>query len=129
MDQRVMKVREAQQRAYVPYSHFPVGAVVETAEGLLISGANIENASYGLTMCAERVALFKAYSEGYRQFRSLTVVANTKRMISPCGACRQVMSELCHPQMEVILINASGEQMKTTVEELLPYAFSEEDLP
>lgn len=128
MKHRIEEARKAQKYAYVPYSQFPVGAVLETVEGDCFYGCNIENASYGLTNCAERTAIFKAVSEGHRQFRSLTVVANTKRPISPCGACRQVMSEFCLPDMPVILVNAEGKTLETTVSQLLPDAFQEEDL-
>lgn len=89
---------------------------------------NIENAAYGMCNCAERTALFKAYSEGITSFQMLAVVADTDRPVSPCGACRQVISELCAPDMPVILTNLKGHIYETTVNELLPGAFSPEDL-
>jgi cytidine deaminase len=114
--------------AYVPYSKFQVGAALLAKDGKVFHGCNIENASYGMTNCAERTALFKAYSEGVTQFDSLVVVADTDRPVPPCGACRQVISELCDSEMEVILTNLKGDVQRILVKELLPGAFSPEDL-
>lgn len=119
---------EARERAYVPYSHFPVGAALMVKDGPIIKGCNIENASYSLANCAERTALFKAISEGYHDFEGLAVVADTPRPVPPCGACRQVLSELCPPEMKVWLTNLRGEIQETTVGDLLPGAFGKEDL-
>ncbi|OYD07674.1 cytidine deaminase [Paludifilum halophilum] len=119
---------EARKHAYVPYSQFGVGAVLLTADGTIYKGCNIENASYGLTNCAERTALFKAVSEGEKQFVAMAVSADTREPVSPCGACRQVLVELCPPDMKVILGNLSGEFSETTVRDLLPFAFHKEDL-
>ncbi|MFC7440616.1 cytidine deaminase [Laceyella putida] len=119
---------EARERAYVPYSRFPVGAALLTKDGRIIKGCNIENAAYSLANCAERTALFKAMSEGYQDFEGIAVVADTPGPVSPCGACRQVMAELCPPEMKVWLTNLRGKTMVTTVGELLPGAFGKGDL-
>jgi len=119
---------EARKLAYVPYSRFPVGAALLTEEGKLYLGCNIENAAYSLCNCAERTALFKAYSEGDRAFKALAVAADTPKAVSPCGACRQVMAELCPPEMPVCLTNLNGDVWETTVSALIPGAFTKEDL-
>lgn len=119
---------QAKTAAYVPYSKFPVGAALLTADGEVYKGCNIENASFGLTNCAERTAFFKAISEGVTQFTALAVTANTEGPVSPCGACRQVMVEFCDPAMPVYLTNMKGNILETTVGELLPGAFTTEDL-
>lgn len=118
----------ARENAYVPYSKFKVGAAVLTKDGKIYHGCNIENASYSMTNCAERTAMFKAVSEGVRDFASIAVVADTDGPVSPCGACRQVIAEFCEPNMPVYLINLKGDVHETTVAELLPGAFSSEDL-
>ncbi|MGX2943614.1 cytidine deaminase [Enterococcus alishanensis] len=119
---------EALDKAYVPYSHFPVGACLVTKDGKIYQGLNIENASYGLSNCAERTAFFKAVSEGEREFSHLVVAGHTPEAISPCGACRQVMAEFCAPEMPVTLIGDQGVKKEMTVEQLLPYMFTEKDL-
>jgi cytidine deaminase len=119
---------KAREFAYVPYSKFKVGAALKAKGGKVFHGCNIENASYGMTNCAERTALFSAYSEGVTQFDTLVVVADTDRPVPPCGACRQVISELCDPEMEVILTNIKGDVQRFLVKELLPGAFSPNDL-
>ncbi len=119
---------KARDMAYVPYSKFAVGAALRTTTGDVYHGCNIENAAYPVCNCAERTALFKAYSEGVKDFDLLVVVADTERPVPPCGACRQVMSELCPRDMKVILTNLKHEQFETTVEELLPGAFTPDDL-
>jgi cytidine deaminase len=124
----VEAARAARERAYVPYSGFPVGAALVTEDGQLYTGCNIENASYGLSNCAERTAIFKAVSEGHRRFVAIAVVADTDGPVSPCGACRQVMSEF-GPDARVILANLNGDVQLTTVRELLPGAFRDADLP
>lgn len=118
----------ARETAYVPYSNFPVGAALEAEDGTIYHGCNIENSSYGLTNCAERTAIFKAISEGVTAFKSLTVTGDTKGPIAPCGSCRQVIAEFCAPTMPVYLTNLTGDITETTVEKLLPGAFSKEDL-
>ncbi|MFD1901614.1 cytidine deaminase [Enterococcus termitis] len=119
---------DALTKAYVPYSNFPVGACLVTKTGQTYQGVNIENASYGLTNCAERTAIFKAVSEGARDFQHLVIAGHTPAPISPCGACRQVMAEFCAPDMPVTLVGEQGVIKETTVAELLPYAFTEKDL-
>jgi cytidine deaminase len=119
---------KAREFAYVLYSKFQVGAALIAKDGKVFHGCNIENASYGMTNCAERTALFKAYSEGVTQFDTLVVVTDTDRPVPPCGACRQVISELCAPEMEVILTNLKGDIQRTLVKDLLPGAFSPKDL-
>jgi cytidine deaminase len=120
--------KKAREKAYVPYSNFQVGAALLTTDGKVYHGCNIENAAYSMCNCAERTALFKAYSEGDRDFKMLAVVADTDRPCSPCGACRQVISELCPSDMKVILTNLKGDTLEITVAELLPGAFTPEDL-
>ncbi|OUC02362.1 cytidine deaminase [Bacillus thuringiensis serovar medellin] len=115
-------------KAYIPYSKFPVGAALVTKEGKIYTGCNIENASYGLCNCAERTAIFKAVSEGERDFSYLVITGETDGPISPCGACRQVIAEFCDPKMSVLLTNVKGDEKEVTVEQLLPGAFSIEDL-
>ncbi|MCC5895849.1 MAG: cytidine deaminase [Alkalibacterium sp.] len=124
----VSKATEMLDRAYVPYSKFPVGAALLTKDGAIYSGCNIENASFGLTNCAERTAIFKAVSEGNKSFEYLVVTGNTDGPISPCGACRQVLVEFCEPDMPVLLTNKKGKVKETTVSELLPGAFQSGDM-
>ncbi len=121
------RAREARERAYVPYSYFPVGAAVLTASGSIYTGVNIENASYPLSICAERTAIFQAVAAGEREIVALAVTAATGRPVSPCGACRQVMNEF-NPEMEVIMLNLSGDELSRTAGELLPGHFAAGDL-
>ncbi len=118
----------AREKAYVPYSKFKVGAALFTNKGTVYTGCNIENASYGLSNCAERTALFKAISEGEYEIEALAVVADTKGPVAPCGACRQVIAEFCKPEMKIYLANVKGDVQETTVAQLLPGAFSSEAL-
>ncbi|MCF6408526.1 cytidine deaminase [Pseudalkalibacillus salsuginis] len=127
-EELIQEAIEARKFAYTPYSKFQVGAALLTEDGKVYRGANIENAAYSLCNCAERTALFKAYSEGDKVFSAMAVVADTKRPVPPCGACRQVISELCKPDMPVYLTNLSGDIQELKVSELLPGAFSPEDL-
>ena len=120
--------KEAREQAYVPYSNFKVGAAVKTVSGNVYKGCNIENAAYSLCICAERTALFKAYSEGDIHFKEMVVIADTNRPVPPCGSCRQVMSELCDSNMPVHLSNLKNEVKTYTVAELLPGAFSGDDI-
>ncbi len=124
----ILAAKKAREKAYVPYSRFPVGAALMTEDGTLYTGCNVENASYGLSNCAERTAVFKAVSDGHRRFAAIAVVADTEGPVSPCGACRQVLSEFA-PGARVLLTNLKGEILETTVAELLPGAFRETDLP
>ncbi|MEH7334034.1 cytidine deaminase [Neobacillus drentensis] len=126
--QLIEEAKNAREKAYVPYSKFGVGAALLTTDGKVYKGCNIENAAYSMCNCAERTALFKALSEGDRDFQMLAVVADTERPCSPCGACRQVISELCPKEMKVVLTNLKGDIQEMTVEDLLPGAFSPEDL-
>lgn len=119
---------DAMKSAYVPYSKFPVGAALITEDEVVYKGCNIENSSYGLSNCAERTAIFKAVSEGEKNFKALVVTGKTEGPISPCGACRQVIAEFCDPLMPVYLTNTDGALFETTVEQLLPGAFTKEDL-
>ncbi|SDC31329.1 cytidine deaminase [Shouchella lonarensis] len=130
MDKKALmeQALEARRHAYIPYSSFAVGAALLLADGTVVHGANIENASYGLTNCAERTALFKAYKEGHAPFQAIAVVADTDEPISPCGACRQVLVELCPPDMPVYLGNLQGDWQETTVQALLPGFFKAEDM-
>jgi cytidine deaminase len=114
--------RVARDRAHATYSNFKVGAAIETADGHIITGSNIENATYGLTMCAERIALFKAVSEGYRSFRRLAIVADTDRPTTPCGACRQVLWEF-GGNLEVILADLHVVRGRHQLKDLLPHPF------
>lgn len=124
----IEKANEMLDRAYVPYSNFPVGAALLAKTGEIFTGCNVENASYGLTNCAERTAIFKAVSEGVQTFDKLVITGDTDGPISPCGACRQVISEFCATDMPVILTNIRGEIKETTVSELLPGAFTPKNL-
>ena len=117
---------KARKNAYSPYSHFAVGAALLCEDGTLYEGCNIENASYGLTNCAERTAIFKAVSEGHTKFKALAVVADTEGPCAPCGACRQVMAEFKIPL--IIMGNLMGNIKIVTIEELLPFSFSECDV-
>ena len=123
----IEKAISAMENAYAPYSNFKVGAAVLTKDNKVFKGCNIENASYGLCNCAERTALFKAYSEGYRKedILMMSVAGNTSSPISPCGACRQVMNELLEKDTPVILTNLNRDYKITSIEELLPYSFDE----
>ena len=117
---------KARENAYSPYSHFAVGAALLCEDGTLYEGCNIENASYGLTNCAERTAIFKSVSEGHIKFKALAVVADTEGPCAPCGACRQVMAEFKIPL--IIMGNLMGNIKIVTIEELLPFSFSECDV-
>lgn len=120
--------RQAMQMAYVPYSHYQVGAALLTKSGKIFTGCNIENAAYSVCNCAERTAIFKAFSEGEHDYEAIAVIAASRRPVPPCGACRQVMSELCPGDMRVILANTEGITETTTVAKLLPGAFVSEDM-
>ena len=120
-DLLVDAARQAREHAVAPFSGFKVGAALETADGTIVTGCNIENASYGLTMCAERVAIFKAVSDGHRAFRRIAIVADTPAPTAPCGACRQILWEFAGDS-EVILANLTQETGRHRVSELLPRA-------
>jgi cytidine deaminase len=124
-DMLVAAASDARARAYVPYSGFAVGAALLADDGKIYTGCNVENASYGLTVCAERNALFHAVAEGRRHFTAVAVV--TANGVTPCGACRQVLAEFA-PAMTVIVADAAGERRLYRLGELLPYSFRPEDL-
>jgi cytidine deaminase len=108
--------------AFAPYSRFAVGAAVEDAGGGIHTGCNVENATYGLTVCAERVAIFKAISEGVRRFRRVVVAADTQNLTPPCGACRQILWEFCG-DVEITLVNLQGKTETYQLKDLFPKAF------
>ena len=127
-EQLLEQSKVAREFAYVPYSEFKVGAALLAQDGTVYNGCNIENSGYSMTNCAERTAFFKAISDGVKEFAAIAIVADTEGPCSPCGACRQVMSEFCAPDMPVYLTNLKGDVLETTVEQLLPGAFSPGDL-
>ncbi len=116
--------RAARRRAHAPYSGFQVGAALEAADGTIITGCNVENATYGLTVCAERVAIFKAISEGRRRFRRVVVVADTDAPTPPCGACRQILWEFAG-DIEVVLANTRRVTARLQLADLLPLPFDD----
>ena len=126
----VAKAIEARKLSYSPYSNFKVGAALLCKDGKIFLGANVENSSYPLCMCAERNALYNAMMNGYKKsdFLSLAIAADTDEPCSPCGACRQVISELFPREGEIVLANLKGDIKSSNIEELLPFAFSGDDL-
>lgn len=118
----VAQARAAIGHAYAPYSRFPVGAALLAEDGRVFTGCNVENASYGLTMCAERVAIGKAVSEGVRAFSAVAIVAEKLTPCPPCGACRQVLAEF-GPHM-IVLLDKEGEPLELKMKDVLPYGFS-----
>lgn len=123
------EAKKIKENAYVPYSHFPVGAAVLYKNGEVIPGVNVENVSFGATNCAERTALFTGVTKGYgkHDVAAIAVAANTQDYITPCSICRQVMVELCESDTPVFLTNGKGEIKRVTVAELVPYAFETMD--
>lgn len=121
-DRLIEAAREARQHAVATFSGFKVGAALETADGAVITGCNVENATYGLTICAERVAMFKALSEGHRRFTRVAVVADTDEPTPPCGACRQILWEF-GGDLEVLLANLTDEKGRYRLKDLLPLPF------
>ncbi|HSR70358.1 MAG TPA: cytidine deaminase [Acidobacteriota bacterium] len=130
-DQRELELirlaSEAREKAQARFSRFKVGAALRSADGRIFTGCNIENASYGLTMCAERVAIFKAVSEGFLDFQAICVVADTRRLTAPCGACRQLIWEMCG-DIPVLLANLQGDRQRLSSAGLLPHPFDRESL-
>ncbi len=126
----IKRAFEARKLSYSPYSHFAVGASLLTKDGEVFLGANVENSSYPLCMCGERNAIYSAYMHGYKKedLVALVICADTDEPCSPCGACRQVISELYPENAPIILTNLKGDIKETTIKELLPFAFSGEDL-
>ncbi len=123
IEELIELARLAREHSYSPYSNFKVGAVVECRDGRIFTGCNIENSTYGLTICAERVALAKAVSEGASDFVRLAVIADTHAPVPPCGACRQIIFELCGKRIEIVMADLRGEIETHTITELLPEAF------
>ena len=117
---------EASEKAYAPYSRFAVGAALECDDGTVFTGCNIENAAYGCTNCAERTAVFKAVSEGKREFRRIAIFADTEDYCMPCGTCRQVLNEFA-PTIEVLSVRRDGRYVSYSLKELLPKSFSLND--
>ena len=130
MDKKFELAKIAYDNAFAKYSKFQVGAVVVLKNGKYILGSNVENVSYGLCNCAERSALFSAYSNGYRKddILELVVIANTNKPVSPCGACRQVIVELMNPDAIITMTNLKWDIKTVKVSELLPFGFDEGDL-
>lgn len=126
----MQQAREVKQNAYVPYSKFHVGAAFLMNDGKTITGVNVENVSFGATNCAERTAMFTAIAAGYKKgdFDSVAVAGDTENFLPPCAICRQVMAELCPPDMQIHLTNAKGEIATHTLRELLPLAFTDLDM-
>ena len=114
--------RAVRERAHAPFSGFKVGAAIEDESGRIFTGCNVENATYGLTICAERVAIFKAVSEGAGKLKRVAVIANTDTLTPPCGACRQILWEFCG-NAELILANLSGKQETLSVKDIFPRPF------
>ncbi len=123
-DALVQAALDARQNAHAPYSHFLVGAAVECDDGRIFGGCNIENATYGLTVCAERVAIWKAMSEGARRFRRIAVAVDTETLTPPCGACRQLLWEFCG-DIEVLLSNLNGTTETMRLKDLFPRPFDD----
>jgi cytidine deaminase len=122
MDPLISAAVQARENAYAPFSKFKVGAALEDANGRIHTGCNVENATYGLTVCAERIAVFKAISEGARGFKRVAVVADTETLTPPCGACRQILWEFCG-DIEIVLANLNGKSEVLRLGELFPRPF------
>jgi len=114
--------REAKDRAYAPYSNFKIGAALLGKNGKIYTGCNVENASYGLSLCAERAAVLKAVSDGEQAFDTIVILSDTENPITPCGACRQVLAEF-NPNIEVVMVTTTGKQKTSNLAELFPGAF------
>ncbi len=123
----VLSAIKAKENSYSPYSSFPVGAALLCADGEIVEGCNVENVSFGLTNCAERTAFFTAISKGKKDFTAIAI-AGGKDYLAPCGACRQVMAEFCNKDFKVVFVKNENEYIIRTLEEILPFAFSEENL-
>lgn len=122
--QLINLAEQASRNAYVPYSHFAVGAALECRDGTVFTGCNVENAALGSTICAERTAACKAVSEGHRDFAAIAIAGRSDDYCVPCGSCRQVMMEFA-PDLTVICLNKNGESKKFVLKELLPYGFDQ----
>ena len=130
IDELILKAKEAREASYSPYSKFKVGAAILMKDGTYILGCNVENSSYGLSICAERNALFQMVARGYKKgdAKAMCIIGQTDDPISPCGACRQVMEELLTKDCKIVLANLKNDVKEMTIEELLPYSFSEDSL-
>lgn len=128
--QLVESALRVMERAYIPYSHFPVGAALLLKDGTVINGVNVENVSFGATNCAERTAIFTAVTNGYKKgdFQAIAIAGETEDYLPPCSICRQVMAEFCSPEMPVYLTNGKREIKELTLRQLLPYAFTDLDM-
>jgi cytidine deaminase len=122
LDALIAAALAARENAFAPYSKFRVGAAIEDTGGRIHTGCNVENATYGLTVCAERVAVFKAVSEGARKFRRVAIAADTDRLTPPCGACRQILWEFCG-DVEIVLVNLRGTTETHRLKDLFPKPF------
>ena len=127
-DALIAAAREARENAYCPYSHYMVGAAVLGEDGKVYTGCNVENASYGLCICAERTAAVKAVSEGKQRFKKIVIAGNSEDFCWPCGACRQFLAEFSSGEMEVICLNKARDECRTTLGELLPHSFGKNNL-
>jgi cytidine deaminase len=127
MDALIEAAIRAREHAHAPFSGFKVGAAVETGDGRIYSGCNVENVSYGLTLCAERVAIFKAISEGARSFHRVVVAADTENLTPPCGSCRQILWEFCG-DIELVLVNLQGKTESFRLKDLFPRPFDASSL-
>ncbi len=121
-DELMNRAKEAAQSAYAPYSQYKVGSAILTSDGTIFTGCNIENVSYGLTICAERVVIYKAVSEGYKDFKTLAIYASDNKLPYPCGACLQVISEFCQ-ELDIYISNSKGEVIKEKKSSLIPHPF------
>ena len=122
-EELIALAKEAREAAHAPYSNFEVGAALLTADGRVFTGCNVENSTYGLSMCAERVAIFKAVSEGSHEIAKVAVVTDHERLTPPCGCCRQMIWEFAMEETEVLIANLEGDVRKFEIKELLPEAF------
>jgi cytidine deaminase len=122
MDALLQAALDSREKAHAPFSHFKVGAALEAEDGRVFTGCNIENATYGLTLCAERVAVFKAVSEGARKFKRIAVAADTETLTPPCGACRQILWEFCG-DAELTLVNLQGKTETFRMRDIFPRPF------
>jgi cytidine deaminase len=127
-DDLVKRALAARASSYSPYSNFAVGAAVQTSDGRVFVGSNVENASYGVSVCAERVAILAAVNAGARLLKAVAVATATTPPAAPCGVCRQTMAEFGEDAMPVVLVNDRGERRDTTLAELFPYSFRRHDL-
>jgi len=124
MQKLIEAAKEAQKNAYAPYSNFPVGAAIETESGRVFTGANVENAAFPLTRCAEQIAVGAMVTAGERRIRAVVIASTSSPPAAPCGACRQVLAEFASPETPIVCVNDRGEKRSYRLGELLPEAFS-----